>query len=155
MDLSVLDDSEDDSGPLRPIFRHNCRMFRSSTFQPICSVDNNCEQTASSKYFLGHAGSCCWCNQHGKPSTANISFVFHWLRPRKGGVGDEQLRCSSHGSKYFNTIYSRIYLIRQFAQSVTFVGLRRIPIFRVHFCSSNSICSIRHLFLSLKRVLFG
>jgi len=34
--------------------------------------------------------------------------------------------------------------------------LCRIPIFCVHFCSSNSsICSIHHLFLSLRSVLFG
>jgi len=38
-----------------------------------------------------------------------------------------------------------IRLIRHF-----FVGPGRIPIFCVHFCSSNfAICSIRHLFLSL------
>jgi len=42
-----------------------------------------------------------------------------------------------------------------------FVGSGRIPIFCVHFCSSNSpssnssICSIRHLFLPFRSVLFG
>jgi len=36
-----------------------------------------------------------------------------------------------------------------------FVGPGRIPIFCVHFCSSNSsICLFRHLFLSLGSVLF-
>jgi len=34
-----------------------------------------------------------------------------------------------------------------------FVGPGRIPIFCVHF--SSSVCSIRHLFLSLRSVLFG
>jgi len=51
---------------------------------------------------------------------------------------------------------SSIRLIRCF-----FVGSGRTPIFCVHFCSSNSpssnssICPIRHLFLSLRKVLFG
>jgi len=34
-----------------------------------------------------------------------------------------------------------------------FVGPGRIPIFCLQFCSS--ICSIRHLFLSVRSVLFG
>jgi len=46
---------------------------------------------------------------------------------------------------------SSIRLIRYF-----FVGPGRIRIFCVHFCSFNSsICSIRHLFLSVRSVLFG
>jgi len=50
-------------------------------------------------------------------------------------------------------IYSRTRLIRLIRHF--FVGPGRIPIFCVHFCSSNSpssnpsICSIRHLFRSL------
>jgi len=47
-----------------------------------------------------------------------------------------------------NLSISSIYSIRYF-----FVGPDRIPIFCVHFCSS--IYSFRHLFLALRRVLFG
>jgi len=47
-----------------------------------------------------------------------------------------------------NLSNSSIYSIRYF-----FVGPDRIPIFCVHFCSS--IYSFRHLFLALRRVLFG
>jgi len=53
-------------------------------------------------------------------------------------------------------MYSRTRLIRHF-----FVGPGRISIFCVHFCpfhspsSNSSICSIRHLFLSLTSFLYG
>jgi len=56
------------------------------------------------------------------------------------------------------TKYSRIGLIRHRLIRHFFVGPGRIPIFCVHFCSSNSqssnssIRSIRHLFRSLRSV---
>jgi len=59
-----------------------------------------------------------------------------------------------HNNKPYQTNMVHILLgvwtrwIRHF-----FVGPGRIPIFCVHFCLS--ICLIRHLFLSLRSVLFG
>jgi len=93
-----------------------------------------------------------------------VAEALQWSSERRAQVQSYFNQTELTSELNLNCNYSRTCLIRHRLIRLIryfFVGPSRIPIFCVHFCSPNSplsnspICSIRHLFLSLRNVLFG